>query len=310
MPNSPGNRPVEGEKTQRSRINKTSFKIQSTKSPKSPNSKARTTDGSIISAQDPRNPTFQSTQTRSFSAAFPNFVSKADQMATSRAISKAPYSPQKLSSLASNSNSRPDQSISSNKMSSSSANISALQKTANPPMATDLSLTASGGTGTQTAPSDASQAGQTVPPQEEVAVDLSMNASTKIQFCLGLAAAVIFVSLAINLMVVDCWVNKQLVNWVKGFAMTGAVTGIVVAIYTFYEKASSYRKGMANCLFPTCLVSVSCVNLIGGYLSLTCICYCKKNAISDGGQDFWIFLLEILGSSCLLVVLLVFSMAQ
>jgi len=92
--------------------------------------------------------------------------------------------------------------------------------------------------------------------------------------------------------------------------LVGTITGLFVGIYSCIEKARAARRGLTGCAFYTSIAIVGCLNLIGAYLAMTCICTCKNNPLRDGGGDLVIFILELCGSICLLSVLLVASLEQ
>lgn len=133
----------------------------------------------------------------------------------------------------------------------------------------------------------------------------------KIEFFLGLSAASVLLGLWIYLMTADCYEKKDMVFWVKTFAILGTVAGLFIAIYCCFERSISPARGFAACLYISFLAMVGGLNLIGAYVATTCICTCRDNAIKDTKKDdLIIFILELVGAICILGVILVASLTR
>lgn len=91
----------------------------------------------------------------------------------------------------------------------------------------------------------------------------------------------------------------------------GALGGLMIIIYSLFEKTLFARRGIAGCCFFTILGPIFCINVVGAVLSLWCVCRCSSdtNPIKAGGSDLTIFLVEGGGALCLVAVLLVASLS-
>lgn len=136
-----------------------------------------------------------------------------------------------------------------------------------------------------------------------------------VELAFGLAALVTFTGLSIYILQAGCY-NHQLSDilfWVQMFALVGAVTAAFVSLYCFFEKHLAPRQGLTSCLFFTTLVAVACLNCVGAYLTIGCICRCAISPFHWNEityADLTIFILEILGSIFLLLVILTASITQ
>lgn len=110
----------------------------------------------------------------------------------------------------------------------------------------------------------------------------------------------------------QCYRNKEAKQLFEWATVLGAVGGVMVIIYSIFEKALFARRGLAGCCFFTVLGPVFCINVVGAVMSLYCVCRCdtNENPFKAGGSDLVIFLVEVGGSMCLVTVLLVASLSS
>lgn len=130
------------------------------------------------------------------------------------------------------------------------------------------------------------------------------------ELCFGVATFIVFMSLWIYIMSANCYNSLEKVFFLKTMPMIGALTGLFIAVYNYFERNITPRVGIAGCCFLVFIGLVGCLNLLGAYLASSCPCRCADNPFTSPGSDLIILVMEILGSLCLLATLLVTMMTR
>lgn len=131
-----------------------------------------------------------------------------------------------------------------------------------------------------------------------------------VEFFLGVTATSVFLGCWIFLLTkAGCFrAQDSIILMLQVGTGLGSLVGVMVTLYSFFDKVLFQRRGIASCCFFTLIGPIFCINVIGAAISLMCPCRCDTNPLQEGGSDLVIFVLESLGSFLLVAVLLVASL--
>ena len=99
---------------------------------------------------------------------------------------------------------------------------------------------------------------------------------------------------------------------IEGFAVLGAMSCLLVLGHSSLDRMLAIGRGVFGCIVFFFLAIVTFSNLVLGFMAVNCVCKCyaSSNAFKEGQiEDLLIFGLSISGSFCLIIILMIASVA-
>lgn len=140
-----------------------------------------------------------------------------------------------------------------------------------------------------------------------------MKSGAIIQICFSVAAITIFFSLWIYLLsYANCYRDAFWEFNMKVISVAGAICGLFVLFHSCFEHKVSSR-GVFGCVIFFTIAIVTFANILVAFLAMNCVCRCYpgSNAWAERQpEDLVIFGLSLAGSLCLIIIILVASVAH
>lgn len=141
-----------------------------------------------------------------------------------------------------------------------------------------------------------------------------MRSGAKMEILFSLLGVIIFSALwAYLLSYSKCHNDPYWEYIVKVFAILGIVGSLFVLFHSCFERRVVIGRGIFGCIIFFILTLVIFFNLVSAYMGMSCFCRCTtgSNAFTTRQtEDITIFALALSGAFCLILVLLISSVAH
>lgn len=138
--------------------------------------------------------------------------------------------------------------------------------------------------------------------------DLTYRAGAIVELVFSLLATLSFLGLWIFMLTASCYEDMVWIFITRAVAVCSFVMSLFVAFHSCFERRVFFNKGVLGCIFFFILAVIIFSNMIAAFYAMNCICQCSQtsNAFkASTSHDLIIFILEMVGSSGLVAVLLV-----
>lgn len=139
-------------------------------------------------------------------------------------------------------------------------------------------------------------------------VRINRRLDSKLEILFASLGALTFVSLEFYLFISNCTTNETYDFLIKGFSLMGIVVSVFVILNNSFDERAIIGRGAVGFFIFFIISGIIIANALGAYWAMDCMCKCPATSnafISETSHDLVIFLLEILGLTSLIAILMV-----